>query len=389
VTLAAEIQMDELAEKAGIDAVEFRLRNFAAPSERFFPKKRGMTADLRGDVQKLAQALDWGGPLAANRGRGVAIVALDAGAVPVNRSELRVHGDGSLTVFSGSTEMGQGSRTVMAQIAAEEFGTLLDRVRVVQSDTAATPFSYSTGAERTTGLEGRALYLACQDAKEQLRQMAAELWEADPADIQLDSFGAVSEGRHLAWSEIIGQYFDIQDMEVTGRGHVRQADELAELPPFWVPSIAGVEVEVNPESGQVKLTRLASVSDVGLAINPAMVEGQDLGSAIQGYGVALAEELVYEGQQLTNGSLLDYRVPRFSDVPSNFASLVVENRDGVGPYGAKGMGEGPTSSMCAAVSNAIYQAVGVRLHRAPFTPERVWRAMRERDAERSSSGDAR
>lgn len=378
VALAAEVQIDELAEKLGEDPLQFRLKNFADHGQRFFPKKRGLTADVKGDVRKLAAALGWGEPLPPNHGRGIAALVIDAGAVPVGRSEVRVHGDGSVTVLTGSTEMGQGSKTVLGQIAAEEFGVPLERVRVVQADTALTPFARSTGADRTTTLEGRTVLAACREAKEQLRAMAADIWEADPADIVLERTGVMSEGRRMTWGEVIGRYFGLADMEVIGRAHIRQKDEFAELPPWWEPAIAGVEVEVDPATGRVRVCKLVTVADIGLAINPATSEGQDLGSATMGLGVALGEELIYEGQQLVNGSILEYRVPRFSDVPADVQSLLVENRDGIGPYGAKGIGDGPTSAVCAAIANAIYQAVGVRLHQAPFTPERVWRALQQR-----------
>jgi CO/xanthine dehydrogenase Mo-binding subunit len=376
VALAAEVQMDELAERLGEDPLRFRLRSFADREQRFFPKKRPLTADVKGDVEKLAAALGWDEPLPPNRGRGIGVALVDAGAVPVGRSEVRVHGDGSVTVLSGSTEMGQGSRTVLGQIAAEEFGTTLDKVRVVQADTALTPFARSTGADRTTTLEGRTVLGACHEAKEQIRLMAADLWEADPEDVHLEPTGVMSEGRRMGWGEVIGKYFDLADMEVIGRAHIRQKEEFAELPPWWEPSIAGVEVEVDPDTGRLTVQKLVTVADIGLAINPATSEGQDLGSATMGLGVALGEELVYDGEQLANGSMLDYRVPRFSDVPAQVESLLVENRDGIGPYGAKGIGDGPTSAMCPAISNAIYRAVGVRLHEAPFTPERVWQAIR-------------
>jgi CO/xanthine dehydrogenase Mo-binding subunit len=214
-------------------------------------------------------------------------------------------------------------------------------------------------------------------AKDKLKQMAADIWEADETDLVLTSTGVMSEGREMSWREIIGKYFGIADMEVSAAAEIRQKDELAELPPFWEPAIAAVEVEVFPETGRLKVHKLVTVADVGLAINPSMAEGQDLGSATMGLGVALAEELVYDGQQLSNGSMLDYRVPRFTDVPEEFHGIIVENRDGVGPYGAKGVGDGPTAAMSAAISNAVYRAIGVRLRQAPFTPERVWRAIQE------------
>jgi CO/xanthine dehydrogenase Mo-binding subunit len=379
VGLAAEVQMDELAERVGKDPLRFRLDSLAEHGERFYPGRRVLTADVKGDLQKAAEAIGWGAPLPPNRGRGLAILVTDAGAVPVGRSEVRVHGDGSLTVLTGSAEMGQGSKTVLGQIAAEELGTTLDRVRVIQTDTTLVPFARSTGADRTTTLEGRTVLNACLDAKAQLRQMAAELWEADVEDVQVSVDGLLCEGRRMTWPQVIERYFGIADMEVTGRAHIRQAGDLADLPPWWEPCVAAVEVEVDPRTGRWRVMKLATVADIGLAINPATSEGQDVGSATMGLGVALGEELVYEGEQLVNGSLLDYRVPRFSDLPTEITSLMVENRDGVGPYGAKGIGDGPTSAMCPAIANALYQAVGIRLHDAPFKPERVWRAIRERD----------
>jgi CO/xanthine dehydrogenase Mo-binding subunit len=375
VGLAAEGQINELARELGQDPVEFRLQNLADSGQRFFPKMRPLTADVKGDVKKVAQALGWGTPLAPNHGRGVGILVTDAGAQPVGRSEVRVHGDGSVTVLSGSAEMGQGSKTVLGQIAAEEFGVPLENVRVIQSDTAMAPFARSTGADRTTTLEGRTVLGACIEAKEQIRAMAADVWETAPEDIVLERTGVMSEGRRMTWGQVIGKYFALADMEVTGRAHIRQKDEFAEVPPWWEPCIAGVEVSVDPATGRVRLEKLVTLADVGLAINPATTEGQDLGSATMGMGVALGEELVYDGQQLANGNMLGYRVPRFGDMPPEVTSLLVENRDGIGPYGAKGIGDGPTSVMCAAISDAIYEAVGVRLREAPFTPERVWRAL--------------
>jgi len=257
----------------------------------------------------------------------------------------------------------------------------LENVRVIQSDTAMAPFARSTGADRTTTLEGRTVLGACLEAKEQIRQMAAEIWETLAEDIALEPMGVMSEGRRMPWGQVIGTYFSLADMEVTGRAHIRQKGEFAEVPPWWEPCLAGVEVEVDPSTGKVRVHKLVTLADIGLAINPSTSEGQDLGSATMGMGVALGEELVYDGQQLANGSMLEYRVPRFQDMPPEVTSLLVENRDGIGPYGAKGIGDGPTSVMCAAIGEAIYEAVGVRLHEAPFTPERVWRAIQAKKQE--------
>src|SRR5207247_11018073 len=140
----------------------------------------------------------------------------------------------------------------------------------------------------------------------------------------------------------------------------------------------GVEVSVDTKTCKIHLERLVTGGDGGLAIHPAMAEGQDLGAATMRLGLGLSEELVYEGQQLVNGNLLDYRVPRFSDLPPQVDLLLAQNQDGTGPYGAKGGGEGSLNPVPACLANALYSATGARLRRLPLTPERVWRALKER-----------
>jgi CO/xanthine dehydrogenase Mo-binding subunit len=151
------------------------------------------------------------------------------------------------------------------------------------------------------------------------------------------------------------------------------------MPPFWEIGCVGVEVQVDEETGEIDVRRLVTVGDVGCAINPQLVESQDIGAATMGMGMALREELRYEGGNLVNGNLFDYRVPRTTDQPE-FDSILVERGDGVGIYGAKGGGEGALNPVAAAIANAVYRATGARLREAPFTPERVWRALQQRDA---------
>jgi CO/xanthine dehydrogenase Mo-binding subunit len=377
VTFAAESQIDELAARFGEDALLFRLRNVAAEGTRFMPKLRGIDADMKGNLQKLAEALDWSAPPKPGRGKGVAVSASDAGAHPVTTAAVRLHGDGSVTVLTGSTEIGQGSETVLAQIAAEEFGIPPDAVQVVASDTGVTPFERSTGASRTTTLMGRAVMESCRDAIDQIRVMVAGELGCSPSDIDVERGGLRHGERAIPWADALTIYFGMPDCEVIGRAYLRQADDLAELPPFWEIGCAGVEIAVDEETGEIDITRLATVGDVGFAINPATTEGQDLGAAVMGLGAGLFEELIYDGEQLANGSLLGYRVPRFSDVPQDVRLMLTQDRNGVGPYGAKGGGEGSLNPMAASVANALYRATGVRVRRAPLTPERVWRALQD------------
>ena len=377
VTFAGESQMDELASLAGVDRIRFRERNLAGKGERPIPTLRELDCEMAGDLELAAEAIDWTATREHGVGHGVALMVLGAGAHPVSTSEVRVHADGSVTVMTGTTEMGQGSETVLAQIAAEELQVPLEMVRVQRTDTAMTPFERSTGASRSTTLQGRALINACADARDRVRRMAADAFKTSP-DAVVDARGGVNvAGRRLAYGDVLRAYFGMEDCEAVGIGHVRRAGDLEKLPVFWEASVVGVKVRVDAETGRVALERLVTVADVGLAINPALVEGQDLGAAIQGMGAALFEELRYAGEELANGSLLQYRVPRFSDVPRELESILVERQDGVGPYGAKGGGEGAIAPMAPAIAGAIADATGRRIRSLPMTPERVWRALKD------------
>ncbi|MGZ8487767.1 MAG: xanthine dehydrogenase family protein molybdopterin-binding subunit [Candidatus Binatia bacterium] len=378
VTLPGESQIDELASKIGKDPYQFRLENAAKPGEEFFPGMRPFDGTLKQDLDTAAKAIGWGTPLAKGHGRTVAVSGSDAGAYPLTSTAVRVHADGSATIMTGSTELGQGSHTVLPQIAAEELGIAYDQVNVVSSDTAITPYDRSTGASRTTTLMGSAVMEACQEAIQQMVVMAADVLKVKTEEIQKVRGGVRCGEVELNWSQVISKFYALPDGEVIGRSYIRKAGRFAALPVFWEAAATGVELSVDEDTGKITMEKLATVGDVGLAINPALAEGQDIGAATMGMGIGLFEELVYEGSQLMNGSILDYRLPRFSDLPKQVELHLVQNRDGVGPYGAKGGGEASLNSMAANIANAVDKAVGVRIRQAPLTPERVWRALKEK-----------
>jgi CO/xanthine dehydrogenase Mo-binding subunit len=376
VTLPGESQIDELAAKIGKDPYQFRLENAAKPGEEFFPGMRPFDGTLKQDLDTAAKAIGWSTPLAKGHGRTVAISGSDAGAYPLTSTAVRVHADGSATIMTGSTELGQGSHTVLPQIAAEELGIAYDKVNVVSSDTAITPYDRSTGASRTTTLMGSAVQEACQEAIQQMVVMAADVLKVKKEQIETVRGGVRCGEVQLDWSQVISKFYALPDGEVIGRSYIRKSGKFAALPVFWEAAATGVEISVDEDTGKITMEKLATVGDVGLAINPALAEGQDIGAATMGMGIGLFEELVYEGSQLMNGSILDYRLPRFSDLPKQVELHLVQNRDGVGPYGAKGGGEASLNSMAANIANAVDRAVGVRIRQAPLTPERVWRALK-------------
>ena len=377
-TLAGESQIDEAAERLRLDPLELRRRNLLRPGERPWPKVRGIDADVAADVEIAAGELEWSTPAADGRGKAIAVSASDAGSEPVTTAVLRVHADGSATVLCGSTEIGQGSSTVLVQLAAGEMGIELERVHLLQSDTTAVSYDRSTGASRTTTLMGLAIQAAARDARGQLVRWAEESLAPDGPTVVEERNGVRIGDSFHDWGAIVRAWFGAASGEVVGRGYLRRAGATEEMPPFWEIGCVGVEVSVDESTGEVRVERLVTVGDVGCAINPQLVEAQDIGAAMMGLGMAMREELVYDDGNLLNGNLYDYRVPRTTDLPE-LRTVVVERGDGVGPYGAKGGGEGSLNPVAAAIANAVQRAVGVRLREAPFTPERVWRALQERD----------
>lgn len=384
--LAGEMNLDQAAEQIGIDPGELRRRNLVPPGGRHLPGKRGMDADLVADLDLVLDALDWAPEnTEAMRGSGFGCSASDAGAFPVSTATVRLFPDGSVTVLSGSTEMGQGSRTALAQIAARELGINVARVRVVQSDTGVTPYERTTGASRTTTLTGLAVQRACRDALRKLEEIGAEKMECAIEEVKTAEGFVAGPAGEIGYDEAIQWWFGGMQGEVTGVGVVRRAGALKELPPFWEIGMVGVTVSVDRDTGRPTVEHLVTVGDVGHAINPAMVKGQDLGAATQGLGAALFEELLYDGPQLVNPNMVDYRVPRTTDVPRRIDSIIVERADGVGPYGAKGGGEGSLNPIGGAVASAVARAIGVWPTELPLTPERVWRLMQTNQTSGSDS----
>ncbi len=384
VTLAGETQLDDAAESLGIDPVELRRRNVLRPGEAPWAGARGIDADLVADLALAAEELEWDAPLPLGHGRAICLSASDAGSEPVTTSIVRVHADGSVTVSCGSTEIGQGSSTVLAQIAAGEMGVPLDQVHLLQSDTSAVSFDRSTGASRTTTLMGLAIQSAARDARSQLVAWARESLATGDDEVVEVPGGVRVGGKAHGWGSVVRAWFGGAMGEAIGRGYLRRDGATAAMPPFWEVGCVGVEASVDESTGEITVHRLVTVGDVGCAINPQLVEAQDIGAAVMGLGMALREELVYEDGTLMNGNLFDYRVPRAPDVPE-FRSVIAERGDGVGVYGAKGGGEGSLNPVAAAISNALRRGAGIQLREVPFTPERVWMAIQERDRARSAA----
>lgn len=382
---ATESIMDEAAEALDMDPVELRLANLVQRGERVRPELRPMDADLADDLKRLGKAMDEHRSPDAG-GRGVAVAIANPAELPISTSILRLHYDGSVTVLCSMVEVGQGLHTILAQIVSEELGVPRDAVLIVSPDTRFGPYDWSSGASRGTVIVGSVVQRAARDVKEQLRALAAET-AGLPVDAVTFADGRVHvAGRGAAAGEpgspttrildpgqVIREWYGRPAGEVIGRGYVRN---LGPSPAFWEIGMGGVEVDVDRETGVIRLLSYTGLADVGRAINPQLCEAQDVGAAVMGLGHALFEEMVYsESGSLLNASMIEYRVPLVTDLPEAFSAVLVENGDGVGPFGAKGMGEGGGLPVAPAIANAVARATGVRIRELPLTPERVWAAL--------------
>jgi CO/xanthine dehydrogenase Mo-binding subunit len=389
---AGESQITRLAEMLGMDPVAFRDKNLLRRGEDYNPGDTPIDADLHQNLKVVASAVGWDGPSARRgHGRGVAVATKDGGGTySVSAAVVRLHIDGTATVYAGSVEMGQGPRTVFAQIVAEALALPFDRVRVHEPDTDNTPYDQGTSASRSTTLTGSAVLGAARDVRTQLVAIAKKQFEA-PEDVIVLTGGVVHAGpKSMSYADLLTEHFGLPAGELIGKGMWQPGAEdnsPGGATTFWEVGAGAAEVDVDEETGAVRLVKYATVADVGRAINKILCEGQDEGAAIQGLGHTLFEEMVVEGGQLLNPSIIDYRLPLMSDLPETFSSALIENHDGPGPFASKGVGESGIIAPAPAVAAAIGAATGIQILDLPLTPERVWRALRAR-AVRERGGSA-
>ncbi|MFQ5410319.1 MAG: xanthine dehydrogenase family protein molybdopterin-binding subunit, partial [Anaerolineales bacterium] len=317
-----ESQVDEIARRAGIDRVQIRVDNLLRPGEQVRPGGKPLDADLVNDIRTIAKHLDWDSPKAPDTGRGLGVSLLAAGAHPVSSAIVRLEADGTATLLMSSTEMGQGVRTVFSQLVAQELALPVERIRVPGGDTQKTPYDRSTGASRSTTLAGTAVQRAALDVRRQLLAAAAEIWGVAPEAIELREGALWYDDQSLTYPELFLRYFGLAGGEIIGQGRVQPTGEgqgsYAAGPVFWEVCIGGAEVRVDRDTGRIYVNKLVSVADVGQALNPQLVEAQEMGGAMQGLGNALFEEMLYEDGQLLNSTLLDYHVPSIKDLPERF-----------------------------------------------------------------------
>ncbi len=384
ITWACESQMDVIAERLGLDPVAIREKNLVKRGEEFVADDTPMDGDMAEGLGATARAIGWTAPLGPGRGRGIACAMKDGGGThTISTAMVRVNADGSVVVLAGSVEMGQGIRSALAQVAAETLAMPFDAVSVVPIDTAITPYDHGTSASRSATLMGVAVQAAARDARDQVLELAAKLLDCDAAALALRDGAITHADRAFTVAEIISGHYGMVGGEVTGLGRFVPASwggTLGGATVFWETGAGAAEIDVDRETGEIRVLKYVSAADVGQAINPRECAAQDEGAAMQAIGPALFESRALDDGQLLNPGLIDYRLPAFTDLPGELETILIENGDGPGPFGAKGVGEGGTFCPAAAIGNALARATGVRLNDLPLTPERVWRALTSKAA---------
>lgn len=378
---ATESNMDEAARTLGIDPVALRLKNLPAPGETFIPGDTPADGRWAESLERAARLIDWSAPVAPGRGRGIAIGLKSGPTTGLSYSTVRLLADGSVVVYAGTSDMGQGARTIFAQIVGRELGAPVDWVTVVMGDTAVVPYDQQTSASRSSVFMGNAVLSACRDIQAKLRAMTARLEGVEESAVVIDG-GVVTVGdRRWPIREILARGLGRLGGELIGVGEMRKEAQpdhpLGGTAAFYEFNATAVEVDVDRDTGDIVIARHVSVSDVGMAMNRMQVRGQDEGAAIMGLGHTLMEHYILDDEgRIRNLGAIDYRIPTSMDLPLAMLSEVVENGDGPGPYGAKGMSEGALLPVAPAVAAAVRDATGVTIRELPLTPETVWRALR-------------
>jgi CO/xanthine dehydrogenase Mo-binding subunit len=380
-----ESQIDEAAEKLGIDPIEMRIKNLMERGECFpVPEMPSVDADVKQGLRTAVAALDKIAsdrpPLPSRgkikRGRGFACSLRPGGNETMNSAQAFVElgGDGNVRAITAGTEVGQGYEAMIRRLIATELGIAGDRIHVAPADTGIAPFFFGTSATRTTYAMGSAVQRAAQDLKTEIINIAAKIWRV-PAErlVAKDGFvlDTAVEGKRLTLAEAVARLG--RGARIFGKGSYVSESGIIAI--SWEPCFSAVELEVDQETGEVKVLACVTVADVGRALERLACKGQVDGGTVMALGHTLIEEMIYRDGALANGNSLLYALPRMGDLPEKPESLLIENGDGPGPFGARGVGNSAMNPTAPAVGNAIYDALGVRIKDLPITGEKILRAI--------------
>ncbi|NPV78285.1 MAG: xanthine dehydrogenase family protein [Anaerolineae bacterium] len=392
--------MDMLAEKIGMDRVEFLKKNVVQEGDKILTGMTMHKTGIKECIDKAAQAINWGvkEPNSAPnklRGKGIAVM-WKAPAMPPNAGSsalIKLNEDASVTVMIGGQEIGQGTFTAMAQIAAEALGVPFESVKVKGPiDTQYSPYEWQTVASRLTWSMGNAVRNAALDARRRILDMVAEAWGENVEDLDIKDGYVISykteesislknivvygipKPNDEGWigGPVVGSG-NFMPTYVTGLDKETGQGERAVV--HYTTGAQAVDLEVDLDTGQITILKAVSAFDVGKAINPDLVRAQIEGGFVQGMSSAIFEEMKLVNGHMQNPSFVDYRIATSADVPEKIEAIIVEAPQDDGPFGARGIGEHPMVPTIAALANAIYNATGVRVPHPPLSAEKIYLAM--------------
>lgn len=397
VSWAIESHLDVMAEKLGLDPVDVRLKNAVEEGSLSVTGQVLHSVGLKETLRQAAEKIGWRKASGPYRGKGIACMHKSTVTPSSSAAFVKLNEDASVTLLCSAVEMGQGSSTILAQIASEELGIPVEKISMVRPDTDVTPYDMASVSSRSTFFVGNAVRRAAADAREQLLQIAAEILEANPQDLLIEAGKVMVRGvpeKAIPIAELpLGEAFYVgakgrgRGRPVLGRGSFtvedatpldRETGQGKNPSAFWMYATQAAEVEVDPRSGRVKVLRISSAHDVGKSIHPVAIEGQIQGALVMGVGTALFEEMELEKGRVKNPSFAEYKLPSALDTPE-MIPIIVEELHAQGPYGAKGLGEPALAPTAAAIANAIYAAVGVRVKDLPITPEKILEGLRKKE----------
>ncbi len=397
MTFVLESALDMIADQLNMDPAELRIKNGMGPNETSIHGWKINSSGLKDCVTQATEKADWRKkrrkkePL---KGIGLSCCNHVSGNRPFAREFdggagiVRVGRDGRVTVYHGESDMGQGQKTTFAQIAAERLGVPLEMIHVADVDTDISPFGLGSFATRGTLMGGNGVLAAANDAFSQLAEVAAEMLDANPADIECRKGKFYMRGtpeKDLPFNEVAAQAtISRHGAPVVGTGFYEPPTVLPDpetkygnISPAYPFACQIAEVKVDSDTGQVTVTNFVGAHDVGRAINPMATEGQIRGGVTQGLGWTLMENMAYENGKIINADFVDYIVPSALDVPE-IKPILVEPIEPNGPYGAKGIGEPALNPTMSAITNAIYDATGIRIKELPVSPEKILAELRAR-----------
>jgi CO/xanthine dehydrogenase Mo-binding subunit len=384
---ASEQMMEIAAQAIGMDPVDFRIKNLLQEGDHFATGEKLEDVAFEECLRDAATAINWQQGTRANLGdgrvRGKGICVLLKGMTTPSRSTARVDIDqnGQITVHMGTIEMGQGARTMAAQIAADVLGVDYSRLTITLPDTSATPFDVRTTASRSTYMMGQAIRSAADDLAAKLKSHAAFFMGVQPHELELrgGAIFVVGSGTKSAQLSEIVQRAEVE--KLVGEGEFRNQGSLNPdtgqgiASSHWHLGAAAVEIEIDTETGRIHLVHIHAATYAGRVINRFTAELQNEGSVIMGIGSALFEEIRFDGGQVSNPNLSDYMIPSILDLPDALTQNLIEHNGAP----AHGLGETALPAIPAAVGNAVANAIGYRVCSLPITPEKVLRAIIEKE----------